>query len=66
MDSAHEDFTYPWAVNSIIDMQLDELVIFILFSKMQNQNRKNMNVFSLFTPGGKGYFGPEEGYLSPV
>ena len=29
MDSANEHFTYPWIVNSIIHVQLDELVQFI-------------------------------------
>ena len=41
MDSTNEHFTYPWIVNSSIHVQLDELVKFIQFSKIQNQNRKN-------------------------
>ena len=45
MDNAKEHLTnHPSVVNSTVHVQLDELVQFIWFSKILNQNRKK-NVF---------------------
>ena len=41
MQSINECVTYPYIVT--MHVQLDELVLFIYSSKIQNQNRKNRN-----------------------
>ena len=43
MHCTNELFTYPYIFNSSIHVQLDELVAFIEFSKIQKQNKKNTN-----------------------
>ena len=43
MHCTNELFTYLCIFNSPIHVQLDELVEFIKFSMIQNQNKKNTN-----------------------
>ena len=44
INNAKDHFTYPWVIHFTVHVWLDELVQWIKFSKIQNQNRKNANV----------------------